>query len=160
MLFSGTTVAHNASVSFIRRLSFVCVIVLSACENSLESRLEQQQWEDLGIRDYQFEYLVSCFCGFNGPNPALITVRDGAVTKVQPAGGGAPVTGSLNTWPTIDSLFVVISRASATNPDVLDVEYDDTYHFPKKIELDHRTTTADDEITYSVTKFVPLSASQ
>ena len=147
-------------MSFVRRLSLVCVIALAACENSVESQLEQQQWEALAIRDYQFEYLVSCFCGFNGPNPALITVRAGSVTKVEPVGGGTPVTGSLNSWPTIDSLFVVISRAGATNPNVLDVEYDETYHYPRKIEIDHREATADDEITYRVDKFIPLSASQ
>jgi hypothetical protein len=147
-------------MSFIRKLWVVCVIALAACENSLESRIEKQQWEDLGIRDYQFQYLVSCFCGFNGPNPALITVRDGAVIKVEPVGGGAPVMASLDKWPTIDSLFVVISRASVTNPDELDVEYDDTYHYPRKIEIDYREMTADDEITYSVDKFIPLSSSQ
>ena|SRR5215207_4422931 len=147
-------------MSLIRRLCLVGVIALAACENSVESQLEQQQWEDLGIRDYQFQYLVSCFCGFNGPNPALITVRDGAVTKVEPVGSGAPVMGSLEKWPTIDSLFVVISRATAMNPHVLDVEYDDTYHYPRKIEIDYRQTTADDEITYTVDKFIPLSSSQ
>ena len=147
-------------MSFFGRLSLVFVIALAACENSVESQLEQQQWADLGIRDYQFQYLVSCFCGFNGPNPALITVRDGSVTKVEPAGGGAPVPGSLDKWPTIDSLFAIIARESAKNPDVLEVEYDDTYHYPKKIEIDHREMTADDEITYRVDKFIPLSASQ
>jgi hypothetical protein len=147
-------------MSFIRRLSLICVIALAACENSVESQLEQQQWEDLGIRDYQFQYLVSCFCGFNGPNPARITVRDGAVTKVEPAGGGAPVPGSLDKWPTIDSLFVVIARANAMNPHVLDVEYDDTYHYPRKIDIDYRELTADDEIRYGVDKFIPLSSSQ
>lgn len=157
---SGTAVARKARMSIIRRLWLVCVVVLAGCENSVESRLEQQQWEDLGIRDYQFQYMVFCFCGFNRPNPALITVRGGTVTKVESVDGGAPVPGPLNGWPTIDSLFVVISRASAADPNVLKVEYDETYHYPKKITLDPIERVADDETSYRVDKFVPLSASQ
>lgn len=144
----------------LRRLWLSCALLVTACENPVESQLEQQQWENLGIRDYQYEYLVSCFCGFNGPNPALITVREGVVTKVEPVNGGPPFGGSLSTWPTIDSLFAIISRAEAGNPNVLKVEYDETYHYPRKISLDPVERVIDDEVTYRVDQFIPLPASQ
>ena len=144
----------------LRRVSVICALLLTACENPIESQLEQQLWQDLGIRDYQYEYVVSCFCGFNGPNPALITVRDGIVTKVEPVSGGPSFTGPVNTWPTIDSVFAIISRAEARDPNVLEVEYDETYHYPKKIDLDPVEGTIDDEVTYRVDRFILLPASQ
>ena len=164
----GTSVALNPSnvqrprgqELKLRRLWLFCVLLVTACENPAESELEQQLWEDLGIKDYQYEYLVSCFCGFNGPNPALITVRDGVVSKVEPVDGGSPFGGSVSAWPTIDSLFAIISRADAGNPNVLKVQYDETYHYPKKIDLDPVERAIDDEITYRVDRFIPLSASQ
>jgi len=140
------------------RLGLVCLVLVAACESPVESSLEQQLWEDLGIRNYQYQYMVSCFCGFSGPNPALITVNDGVVVKVEPPEGGAPVSPPLGSWPTIDSLFAIISRASAGDPNVLDVEYDETYHYPKTIHFDPVERVADDEITYRVQRFIPLSA--
>jgi hypothetical protein len=141
----------------LRRLWLVCLVLVAGCESAVEPRLEQQLWENLGIRNYQFQYMVSCFCGFSGPNPALITVADGMVVKVEPPEGGAPVPQPLNSWPTIDSLFAIISRVSTGDPDVLDVEYDETYHYPKTIHFDPVERVGDDEITYRVQRFIPLS---
>jgi hypothetical protein len=145
----------------IRRIGILfCVLLLAGCENAVESQLERELWQDLGIRSYQFEYMVSCFCGFTEPNPALITVQNGAVVKVEPADGGPAVTGSLEDWPTIDDLFSIISHASEGDPDVLDVEYDETYHYPTIIHIDPIERAADDEITYRVQRFTPLSPTQ
>ena len=131
------------------------------CDSTVESQQQQELWNALGITNYSFVYTVSCFCGFNGPNPALITVHDGVVTKVEPAPGGAvvPITGPITAYPTIDSLFAIAARAKAQNPAIFNITYDPTYHFPRTIEVDPVERVADDEISYRVDNFTP-SASQ
>lgn len=144
-----------------RKLLVLAVVGMLGCDSSVESQQQQDLWNALGITNYSFVYTVSCFCGFNGPNPALITVRDGVVTKVDPAPGGAvvPITGPIAAYPTIDSLFAIAARAKAQNPAIFNITYDQTYHFPKTIEVDPVERVADDEISYRVDNFTP-SASQ
>ena len=86
-------------------------------------------------------------------------MRAGQVTKVEAVDSAAagPVTGPQRTWPTIDSLFALVERTRLTNPAVLKVEYDETYHYPKSIYIDQADKVADDEITYKVDHFTLLS---
>lgn len=133
-------------------------LALLGCESAVESELERDLWEELAIRDYQFVYTVGCFCGFVGPNPAKLTVRDGVVVKVE-AAGPTPFPGTIPPaagYPTVDTLFAVIERAKRDDPDRLTVEYDPTYHFPKVIALDPVEGVADDEIAYRIEQFEPL----
>jgi len=134
-------------------------LAVMACENTFESSAQRELWEKQGIRDYQFQYFVACFCGFTGPNPALITVRGGVVTKVEYVDAPGTVAG-VNGWPTIDSLFAIVDRARASKAAVLDVDFDETYHYPESINIDPVELTADDEVTYRVQKFIPSNTSQ
>ena len=144
----------------IRRLWLLFLIAAGGCESSVESEREQALWNELEIRNYQYEYMVSCFCGQIGPNPALITVTNGVVTKVEPVDGDPPLTGPLTSYPTIGGLFEIISRAREGDPSVLTIEYDQTYHYPKLIFLDPEERAIDDEITHRVDRFTPSPVSQ
>ena len=141
------------------RWLLAALALIIACDSTVESQLESQLWKELDIQNYQFQYTVACFCGFTGPNPALITVRGGRVAKVEAVDSASvgPVTGPQQTWPTIDSLFALVERTRAANPAVLKVEYDETYHYPKLIYIDQVDRIADDEITYKVDHFALLS---
>ena len=142
-----------------KRLAIAVALALVACESPVESELERDLWESLAIRDYEFVYTVGCFCGFLGPNPAKLTVRDGVVVKVE-AVGPAPLpntTPPAATYPTVDTLFAVIERARREDPATLTLEYDETYHFPRLIALDPIAGVADDEVTYRVEQFRPLT---
>ena len=66
-----------------RGLWMVLFAGVTGCDSIMASEVEQELWNALEIRNYQFTYTVSCFCGFVGPNPALITVQNGAVTRVE-----------------------------------------------------------------------------
>lgn len=143
-----------------QRLWLVAVALAAAgCENTFESHEQRELWKEQGIRDYQFQYFVSCFCGFTGPNPALITVQNGVVTKVENPDSPAAVA-NVNGWPTIDSLFAIVDRARESKAALLDVDYDETYHYPEVISIDLVERTADDEVTYRVQKFIPLVTTQ
>lgn len=144
----------------VKRSMLLAIAALAACDSPVESKQEAELWAALGIRNYEFVYFVSCFCGFTGPNPAKLTVRNGVVVKVEPAGTAIlpPTTPAAGTWPTVDSLFVIIERARLAKPSKLRVEYDDTYHFPKLISVDPIENAVDDEVSYSVQSFVPAVA--
>ncbi len=143
----------------VRRLMLVGALLVTACDSAVESRQEQELWTALDIRNYEFVYFVGCFCGFTGPNPAKLTVRNGVVVKVEPVGNAIlPITTpAAATYPTIDSLFAIVDRTRKAKPAVFDVEYDQTYHYPKSIAIDPLANTADDEVTYSVQSFVPAT---
>jgi Family of unknown function (DUF6174) len=144
----------------VRRLALVGVLALAACDSPVESHEEAELWAALDIRNYEFVYFVGCFCGFTGPNPAKLTVRNGVVVKVEPTGNSIipPSSVPAGSYPTIDSLFAIVERARVANPATLDVKYDETYHFPKSIFVDPVEGTADDEVTYTVQAFVPATA--
>lgn len=145
-----------------RALWVLLIAGLTACDTLVSSEREQELWNALEIRDYQFTYTVSCFCGFTGPNPAVITVRDGVATRVEYPIGSSQGSGSypVQGYPTVDSLFARIERTKAKNPAELDVDFDETYHFPRSIDIDYMKNAIDDEISYSVTGFKVLSANQ
>ena len=143
----------------ISKLWPAALVLLIGCDSALESLRREELWKVQEIHDYQFTYTVSCFCGFLGPNPALITVHNDVVTKVEYVN---PLSGSYATagYPTIDSLFARITRASAEGAKTVKVDYDDAYEFPKSIFIDHDEHTADDEVSFKVENFITLSADQ
>ncbi|HZK79168.1 MAG TPA: DUF6174 domain-containing protein [Gemmatimonadaceae bacterium] len=63
---------------------------------------------------------------------------------------------ALSTYPTIDSLFVILEKAQNNTSSGVTVEFDPTYHFPTKIFVDPIKAATDDEVTYAVESFVPI----
>jgi hypothetical protein len=132
--------------------------VVIACESTVESQQQQDLWNALGIRNYTYVYTQACFCGFTGPNPARITVKNGVVTSVTSADSAHTVfNGNIGAYPTIDSLFAIAARAQSQNPATFDITYDETYHFPRVIYVDPVQRVADDEVTYRAESFTPSS---
>ena len=144
-----------------RGLWMVLFAGVTGCDSIMASEVEQELWNALEIRNYQFTYTVSCFCGFVGPNPALITVQNGAVTRVEYLRGlGGQGSYLTQGYPTVDSLFAIIDRVQARDPADLDVDFDDTYHFPRTIAVDYAKNAVDDEVTYTASGFKLLASPQ
>ena len=139
------------------RIWLAAIVLLTGCDSVVESLRRQELWKVQEIHDYRFVYTVGCFCGFTGPNPAVITVHNDLVTKVEYVGGGSYAVAG---YPTIDSLFARITRAGGEGAKTVRVDYDETYEFPKSIFIDRDEHTADDEISYKVENFITLSANQ
>jgi hypothetical protein len=134
-------------------------MLLSGCNFTSDALDKEREWKSQEIHDYRFVYTVSCFCGFTGPNPAVITVIDDEVVKVEylaPSQNGGTV--STNGYPTIDGIFALLAAARARNPDKIDVDYDSQYGFPRSIEIDYVKNAADDEIEYKVENFTILTS--
>ena len=142
------------------KLSAMLVIILlfTGCDFTTDALQKEREWKSKEIHDYRFVYTVACFCGFTGPNPALITVHNDEVTKVEylapSQNGPAPTAG----YPSIDGLFALIAKARSDGADKLDVDYDGTYSFPKVINIDYEKHAVDDEVGYRVENFTVLSS--
>jgi hypothetical protein len=133
------------------------LLAVAGCDTIVESQSEEALWKALDIRDYQFVYSQACFCGFTGPNPAKLTVKNGVVVKVEATGTATlpPTTPAAATYPTIDSLFAIVEKARKAKPASLDIDFDPTYHYPTSIAIDPVKNAVDDEVTYRVESFTP-----
>jgi hypothetical protein len=60
-------------------------------------------------------------------------------------------------YPTVDDLFTIVSSTQARKPSSFNVTYDETYHFPRVIDVDYVKNAADDEVTYRAENFVPAT---
>jgi hypothetical protein len=141
-----------------RKTLLIALAAVLGCDNTVEPKRQQDLWKELGISNYSYVYSESCFCGFTGPNPARITVKNGVVVSVTATDAAlTPFTGDISGYPTIDGLFTILKSAAAKNPATFDVSYDETYHFPRMIYIDPVQRTADDEVTYRAEQFTPGS---
>lgn len=141
-----------------RNIAALVLMGLASCDTATGTQPEKDLWLALGIQNYDFVFQLSCFCGIEGPNPAKLTVRDGAVTSVSAVDSAVSpsVTPPLSTYPTVDSLFAILERAQKATPAGVTVTFDPTYHYPSKIFVDPVKNATDDETTYTVLKFTPV----
>jgi hypothetical protein len=139
-----------------KRFAAVALIFLAGCDTLTGTQPEKALWNALDIENYDFVYQVSCFCGIPGPNPVKLSVRKGQVTAAAPVGSFTGSIPALSTYPTIDSLFVILEAAEKKTPAGVEVDFDPTYHYPTKIAIDPVKNAADDEVTYTVESFVPV----
>jgi hypothetical protein len=62
---------------------------------------------------------------------------------------------------TVESLFQIVEDAiSQTQPDVMTVEYDQTYGYPTTIFIDYRIHVSDDEVTFKASDLKPGKQNQ
>jgi len=141
-----------------RNIAALVLMSIASCDTATGTQPEKDLWQALGIVNYDFVYHVTCFCSILGPNPALLSVRGGADTKVSSVDSTAAVGFEPlpSTYPTVDSLFSILERAQKATPAGVTVEFDPTYHYPSKIFVDPNKNTADDETTYAIEKFTPV----
>lgn len=117
-------------------------------------RREQGRWRALGIVDYDFEYMKSCFCPIEMTQRKRIEVRGGKVIGVFDKATGAVIDQPYWVWPTVDSLFVWLERDIRSDYNVK-VSYDGTYHFPSHVNGDI-PMAVDDEYIQSASNLVKV----
>ena len=104
-------------------------------------------WLATGITNYRFVITPSCFC--YSVDPVKITVR------------GKRVKLSNRDWfgpRTIPGLFKLIHGAIHRDAASLDTTYSKSRGFPRRVAIDYDRMMADEEISYTVTKFRKLKS--
>lgn len=114
--------------------------------------LNKEKWISQEIESYTFDLTISCYCPneFLGPN--RIHVQYGEIIEVN----GEPYSESNFSYPTIIELFGFIQQQMALKPEVVEVRYNQRYGYPGRIYFDQSELISDDEMEYTLTRFIPL----
>lgn len=140
------------------------VLLLTSCDvlgltlggNGRRAELERQQakWARQHITSYRLTYRRDCFCGAEFTTPTEIEVRGGVIVTARYAERDDPIPDYVQAHlPTVESLFAIIADAIDGEADLLEVTYDPGRGYPRRIAIDSRFNTADDEVTHSVSSF-------
>lgn len=150
-----------------RTLFFIAMaLVLTACSaiagaSGSQSEIEQnkEKWQDADISHYSYELTLSCFCAFNADMPLIIEVQDGEVVSMEFQSGKEIDPNLLelfNKYSTIDRIFAELEADLNGAADKVTVEYDPTYGFPTKADIDFVEEAIDDELYLTVSNFEVL----
>ena len=147
----------------LRRVGLLAtVLLLTSCEilgltlggsgRRAELQRQQARWARQQITSYRLTYHRECFCGTALTTPIKIEVRDGVIASARYAEGDDPVPVSVQAFlPTVEGLFAIIDDAIDREADLLEVTYDPNRGYPRRIAIDYRFSTADEEVAHSVT---------
>jgi len=137
------------------------VLVLGSCEifglaiggsgRRAELGRQRAKWARQQITSYNLVYRRDCFCGIEFVTPTYIEVRAGGISTARYSESDAP----LPLWvqdrlPTVEALFDIVDNALDREVDLLEVVYDPALGYPRRIAIDYRFSTADDEVTHVV----------
>ena len=140
-------------------------LILTACAaaavsgSQTEIGQNKEKWQDANISHYRYSLHMSCFCIFVENMPLVIEVQDGEVVSME-FHNGNEIDPSLlelfNKYATIDRLFAELEAGLNGAADKVTVEYDATYGFPTKAEIDVEEMAIDDEMYLSISDFEVL----
>jgi len=144
---------------------FLPLISCSVFNNEQDGYEEaRKKWEVQKAERYEFRYGISCFC--QPTTPAIVVINADTVFQVldpsnrdslmiQTGENTFQYAGDVykEAYKTIDQLFDIIREARGA--DQLDVKYDLESGFPLSINIDYEKNTADDEVSYTVSNYVP-----
>ena len=153
-------------------LLLVLAVVLSACstvanagEPKSEVEIAREKWQAANISHYRFNVHISCFCVFTENMPLIVEVQDGEVVSMEYSTGNEidpQLLELFDRYVTIDRLFDGIEKSFAVEggdqgpADKVTVEYDATYGYPTKIDIDFVENAIDDELYLSISGFEAL----
>jgi hypothetical protein len=147
-------------------LPVLMMLVLAACTavgNAMGSQSEIEQnkekWQDANISHYRYHLFLSCFCAFNEDMPLIIEVQDGEVVSMEFQSGNEIDPSLLelfDKYATIDRIFAELEADLNGAADKVTVEYDPTYGFPTKADIDFVEEAIDDELYLTLSNFEQL----
>ena len=136
-----------------------CTAVGNAIGSQSEIEKNKEKWQDANISHYRYHLSLSCFCAFNENMPLIIEVQDGKVVSMEYQ-NGKEIDPSLleffGKYETIDRVFAEVEAALNGGADKITVEYDPTYGFPVKADIDPIEEAIDDELYLTVSSFEVL----
>lgn len=116
-----------------------------------EDKMDREIWESQNISSYHMKQSISCFCINEGPY--RVAVKDDTLYSAVNSYTNEPVDAKNLNLYTVDELFDLIDHAKAHHAEVLKVEFDGVFHFPKKIDIDFSRRAVDDELSIVISDF-------
>lgn len=117
------------------------------------------RWEQAQLTDYSYVFYTNC--GERVGGRFQVAVRDGTIADVE--GLDEPGRQLAETDEpshlreivlTVDKLWEQLDRAEA-EADLVSSDFDDTYGYPSRIDIDWEEDAIDDEVCHEITDFVP-----
>jgi Family of unknown function (DUF6174) len=114
----------------------------------------EYKWRAARLTNYTFVSAVSCFCRDDYVGPHRVVVRAGLVTSVVNTRTGAAAP--LSYRQPIDSLFPLMRRELAENPEFFSATYDERLGYPRTFSFGNQAVDAGATIAIdSLTPLVP-----
>ena len=130
------------------------ILGLGGVEDDLRDR--RGRWEALGITDYTYDIVWSCFCGYPAGRPLRVAVRGDTVVSLTEVGTGQPPQDAPPAWlGTIDEVFAHLLDEARRGADDMDVDFHADYYFPTRATIDRIKNAIDDEEELSLSNFLP-----
>jgi Family of unknown function (DUF6174) len=117
---------------------------------ALTAQIERARtrWRAAALTSYGFTSATLCFCPVEFVQPRRVTVRDGVVYAVVDARTLQPMP--LTRGHTVDSLFTLALHEARTRPAGLDVTFDATLGFPRRLSYGNDPMIADGEVVITI----------
>lgn len=114
----------------------------------------QALWGANGASRYRVTVTRTCFCPPDVRQPIRVSVVEGEVIHLEGLEQPLHQPERLDTARlTVTGLFRFIEQAKKRNPHKLEVDYDASYGYPRRIDYDGHQMIADDEFRYELTDF-------
>lgn len=123
-------------------------------KQSDQSQLEKNErlWAASAIDGYQYTINTSCFCF--PEEDVVVLVVDGEVDSAFYTPSGVSLNSDrLAATRNIEGLFDLIENAITDDIDDLEVEYDETFGYPLRINIDISQQASDGGVTYIIFDF-------
>jgi hypothetical protein len=125
----------------------------SILQNELDGYKER--WNDLEISDYRYGIHVSCFCMPDYVSPKTIEVRGDEIDSVTVTETGD--ASEITNYDTVLDAFDDIQNALNRFYSIIEVEYNETYGYPKVVSLNPSTGMADAGISVEISDLVVVA---
>ena len=116
-------------------------------------------WRSHVIRDYDMTVMKTCDCPAPAGQAVSVSIRDsgleGLLIDGQQTADAESLLRGQGIPLDVDELFATVRAAMVDDPDVLEIEYDNDYGFPRRIRIDRRKAYDNDDLSYTVSSFRP-----
>ena len=146
-------------------LSLICAVLAFsaiAVEAQIPSIQEQlalaeAKWSANTPKTYEFTLKIICFCAPAPPGsePIVFRVNNGAGSRAGLLRTRSPE--DLEKYSTVEKQFAFIRAALREQPYRVEIEYDPVLGYPRRVYIDPRQYTADEEYGFAIEAFTALS---
>ena len=124
--------------------------------NSVAEALAKAEatWSHKKPAAYEFTIDVRCYCALS-PAPPSFRVKAGVATAISEL--TATRRQEYEFFDSIEKLFAILDRSLARKPEKMAVEFEPVLGYPVWAAIDPRKDTYDDELTFTILNFKPLT---
>ena len=157
---------HHLDTGILDNLDGVICAVLAFWATAVEAQipsiqeqlaLAEAKWSTNKPKTYEFTLEIICFCAPAPPGsePIVFHVNNGAGSRAGSLRTRSPE--DLEKYSTVEKQFAFIRSALREQPYRVEIEYDPDLGYPRRVYIDPKQYTADEEYGFAIEAFTALS---